>query len=48
VEGIEIKTGAVKGVTVYYESSKSDVQIKMYDKLSERTDNHYRVLELSQ
>lgn len=43
VESIEIKTGEVRGVTVYYGSNKSDIQIRMYDKLSERTDNNYNV-----
>lgn len=43
VEDIEIKTGEVRGVTLYFGSNKSDIQIRMYDKLSERTDNNYNV-----
>ncbi|PKG21858.1 replication initiation factor domain-containing protein [Niallia nealsonii] len=45
VEDIEIKTGEVKGVTVYFGSNKSDIQIRMYDKLSERQDTNYNVSE---
>lgn len=43
VEDIEIKTGEVRGVTLYYGSNKSDIQIRMYDKLSERKDTNYMV-----
>lgn len=45
VEDIEIKTGEVRGVTLYFGSGKSDIQIRMYDKLSERKDNDYNVSE---
>ncbi|WP_320443621.1 replication initiation factor domain-containing protein [Bacillus cereus] len=45
VEDIEIKTGEVRGVTLYFGSGKSDIQIRMYDKLSERKDNNYNVAE---
>ncbi|MED4351733.1 replication initiation factor domain-containing protein [Schinkia azotoformans] len=45
VENIEIRTGEVRGVTLYFGSSKSDIQIRMYDKLSERLDTNYRVPE---
>ncbi|WP_324628413.1 replication initiation factor domain-containing protein, partial [Bacillus paranthracis] len=45
VEDIEIKTGEVRGVTLYFGSGKSDIQIRMYDKLSERKDNNYNVSE---
>jgi len=45
VEDIDIREGEVKGVTIYYGAPTSDIQIKMYDKFSERTDNNYRVPE---
>lgn len=45
VEDIEITTGEVRGVTLYFGSGQSDIQIRMYDKLSERTDKNYNVSE---
>lgn len=45
VEDIEIKTGKIHGVTLYFGSGKSDVQIRVYDKLSERKDGNYNVSE---
>lgn len=43
VEDIEINTGNVRGVTIYFGSNKSDIQVRMYDKLSERMDKNYNV-----
>ncbi|MEH6946218.1 replication initiation factor domain-containing protein [Bacillus sp. JJ634] len=40
-EDIEITTGKVGGITVYFGSNKSNVQIRMYDKLSERQNTNY-------
>lgn len=45
VEDIDIRTGEVHGVTLYFGSGKSDIQIRMYDKLSERKDTNYNVPE---
>ena len=45
VETIRIETGEVHGVTLYFGSPQSDIQIRMYDKLAERKDTNYNVSE---
>lgn len=42
-ETITINTGKAKGATVYFGAATSDIQIRMYDKLSERIDTDYKV-----
>ncbi|SOC16564.1 phage replication initiation protein [Ureibacillus xyleni] len=42
-QSYETRTGLGQGLTIYYGSSKSDIQIRMYDKLSERSNNNYNV-----
>lgn len=44
-EDIIIKTGDVRGVTLKFGSPKSNLQVIMYDKLTERVDSNYRVSE---
>lgn len=45
MESIQISTGEVGGVTLYFGSPRSDIRIRMYDKLSERKDGNYNVSE---
>ncbi|SOC37073.1 replication initiation factor domain-containing protein [Ureibacillus acetophenoni] len=42
-QSYETNTGLGQGLTIYYGSSKSDIHIRMYDKLSERINNNYNV-----
>lgn len=45
LESIEIKTGESKGMTVYYGSAKSRIQIRMYEKDFERENAGYDLEE---
>lgn len=45
MESIEIKTGESKGMTIYYGSSKSRIQIRMYEKDHERENAGYELDE---
>lgn len=45
LETIKIHTGNVSGMTLYFGSPESDIQIRIYDKLSERKDANYNVSE---
>jgi phage replication initiation protein len=45
MESIEIKTGESKGMTIYYGSAKSRIQIRMYEKNFERENAGYEIEE---
>lgn len=45
MESIEIKTGESKGMTIYYGSAKSRIQIRMYEKNMERENAGYEIEE---
>ncbi|WP_176542248.1 replication initiation factor domain-containing protein [Bacillus wiedmannii] len=45
METIKIHTGDVNGITLYFGSPQSDIQIRMYDKLAERKGTNYNVSE---
>lgn len=45
LETIKIHSGNVSGMTLYFGSPQSDIQIRIYDKLAERKDTNYNVSE---